>query len=68
MSTVPEPTYSEQAESFDAILDGKLASISRAADASELTTLEAALLRVRAYQHHIEVHRALRREHFGGEE
>jgi hypothetical protein len=61
-----EPTYAQEAAAQDKFLDERLAEIRRLHNAGDITTLEAADLRITALEHHLAAVRALRAEHFGG--
>ena len=63
--TPPMSTYAEQAAAQDRFLDEKLAEIRAREAASDITTREAADLRVAALEHHLETVRSLGAEHFG---
>jgi hypothetical protein len=66
VSTVPERNYTEEAAKFDRMLDEKIASIRARQDSGEISTREAADLRVAALSHHLAAVTALRAQYFGG--
>jgi hypothetical protein len=63
--STPELTNAEEATLQDKFLDKRLAEIRRQQDAGIITVREAADLRVRALEHHLDAVRALRTEQFG---
>jgi hypothetical protein len=68
VSTVPERNYTEEAAKFDRVLDEKIASIRARQDSGEISTREAADLRVAALSHHLAAVTALRAQYFGDED
>ena len=64
-STIPAcGDYAAEARMQDQFLDDRIAGIRAAEDAGDITTREAADLRVAAMEHHLAAVRALRAEHF----
>ena len=59
-------SYMEEASAQDQILRDKLTVIRRREEASDITTRQAADMRIQVMEHHLAVTRALRVEYFGG--
>jgi hypothetical protein len=57
-----------EASALDSALDIRLSEVRAAYDRGELTTREAADARIAAMEEHLDRVRALRAEHFGGDD
>jgi hypothetical protein len=60
--------YAAEVSALDIALDIRLGEIRAAQDGGDVTTREAADMRISALQDHLDAVRALRREHFGDPE